>query len=181
MILTKQEIRMRIGQDIKIDPFDEKRLNPNSYNLSLHNELLVYKEYQGDSDVLDPKISNKYHRFSIPDDGFILDPGELYLARTVEYTETHNLVPRLEGRSSYGRLGLFVHVTAGFGDVGFCGHWTLELAVVRPLKIYPFTPICQIAYHTIFGAVEEYNSDKYQRNTDIQPSMIWKEFQNEAR
>ena len=74
---------------------------------------------------------NRFRRYTIPEDGFVLNPNQLYLARTVERTETHNLVPMLEGRSSVGRLGLFVHVTAGFGDVGFCGFWTLEMYAIR--------------------------------------------------
>ena len=108
----------------------------------------------------------------------MLDPNRLYLGRTVERTETHNLVPMLEGRSSIGRLGLFVHVTAGFGDVGFCGYWTLEMFAVQPVRIYPGVQICQIFYHAIEGAVTEYHSDKYQNNRDIQPSLL---FKKEAR
>ena len=81
----------------------------------------------------------------------------------------------IEGRSSIGRLGLFVHVTAGFGDVGFKGFWTLEMFAVQPVKIYPGVAICQIFYHQIAGAIKEYESNKYQNNTDIQPSLLYKE------
>ncbi len=84
----------------------------------------------------------------------------------------------LEGRSSIGRLGLFVHVTAGFGDVGFCGYWTLEMFAVQPVRIYPGVQICQIFYHTIEGAVTEYRSEKYQNNRDIQPSLLFKEMES---
>ncbi len=85
----------------------------------------------------------------IPDEGLVLQPGIVYLASTVEYTETLKHVPILMGKSSLGRLGLFVHVTAGFGDVGFKGHWTLELVCVQPLKIYPGMKIAQITYQDI--------------------------------
>jgi len=105
----------------------------------------------------------------------VLTPNQLYLGRTVERTETHNLVPMIEGRSSIGRLGLFVHVTAGFGDVGFCGYWTLEMFAVQPVKIYPGVPICQIFFHQIHGTITEYASEKYQHNHDIQPSMLFRE------
>ncbi len=81
----------------------------------------------------------------------------------------------IEGRSSIGRLGLFVHVTAGFGDVGFCGYWTLEMFAVQPVRIYPNVQICQIFYHQIAGPVTEYKSNKYQDNTDIQPSLLFRE------
>jgi dCTP deaminase len=174
MILTGHQIQAEMGSNIVIDPFDESQLNPNSYNLRLHNELLVYEEI-----VLDMARPNRYRRYEIPADGFVLQPNKLYLARTVERTETHNFVPMLEGRSSVGRLGLFVHVTAGFGDVGFCGYWTLEMFAVQPVRIYPGIPICQIFYHAIEGEVSEYSSDKYQHNRDIQPSLLYKEFQKQ--
>lgn len=174
MILTGAEIKAQLGKNIIIDPFDESQLNPNSYNLRLHNELLVYEEI-----VLDMQRPNRYRRYSIPPEGIVLNPNQLYLARTVERTETHNLVPMLEGRSSVGRLGLFVHVTAGFGDIGFRGYWTLEMYAVQPVRIYPGVAICQIFYHTVTGEIAEYNSEKYQNNRDIQPSMLFKEFGKE--
>ncbi|MFP6659193.1 MAG: dCTP deaminase, partial [Pirellulales bacterium] len=120
MILSGHEIRDRLETDIVIDPFNEDQLNPNSYNLTLHDELMTYEEI-----VLDMRRANRVRRLDIPREGLVLTPNQIYLARTVERTETHNLVPMIEGRSSVGRLGLFVHVTAGFGDVGFNGFWTL--------------------------------------------------------
>ena len=170
MILSGDQIRQNLGGNIHIDPFDPARLNPNSYNLTLHHELLVYEEV-----VLDMRQPNRTRRLTIPPDGLVLSPNQLYLGRTVERTETHNFVPMIEGRSSIGRLGLFVHVTAGFGDVGFCGYWTLEMFAVQPIRIYPGVPICQIFYHEITGAIVEYDSDKYQNNRDIQPSLLFKE------
>ena len=87
----------------------------------------------------------------------------------------------IEGRSSVGRLGLFVHVTTGFGDVGFSGYWTLEMFAVQPVRIYPCVPICQIFYHQITGDIQEYASDKYQHNSDIQPSLMYKELNPDAK
>ena len=66
-----------------------------------------------------------------------MQPNKLYLGRTNEYTRTDGYIPMLEGRSSVGRLGVFIHVTAGFGDVGFAGYWTLEIFCVQPIRIYP--------------------------------------------
>ncbi|MBM4002294.1 MAG: dCTP deaminase [Planctomycetes bacterium] len=169
MILSGNEIRRRVGQEILIDPFQESMLNPNSYNLTLHAEVLVYEEV-----VLDMRQPNRVRRLTIPETGLVLQPNQLYLGRTVERTETHNLVPMIEGRSSIGRLGLFVHVTAGFGDVGFNGYWTLEMFAVQPIRIYPGIAICQIIYHEITGSITEYQS-KYQNNQDIQPSLLYKE------
>ena len=169
MILSGHQILEQYGTNIHIDPFDEANLNPNSYNLTLHNELMTYEEL-----VLDMRKPNRIRRIVIPPEGLVLSPNQLYLGRTVERTRTHNLVPMIEGRSSIGRLGLFVHVTAGFGDVGFCGYWTLEMFAVHPVRIYPGVAICQIIYHEIAGTISEYAS-KYQDNADIQPSMLFKE------
>ena len=170
MILSGHEIRRRLGAAISIDPYNEANLNPNSYNLTLHNELMTYEEV-----VLDMAKPNRVRRITIPPEGLVLGPNQLYLGRTAERTETHGLVPMIEGRSSVGRLGLFVHVTAGFGDVGFCGYWTLEMFAVQPVRIYSGVAICQIFYHDLRGDITEYASDKYQHNTDIQPSLLFKE------
>ncbi len=175
MVLSGHEIRLQLGKDIVIDPYVESRLNPNSYNLTLHDELLIYEEV-----VLDMRRPNRVRRLTIPAEGLVLQPHQLYLGRTVERTETRNYVPMIEGRSSIGRLGLFVHVTAGFGDVGFCGYWTLEMFAVQPVRIYAGVAICQIFYHDIRGTFTEYASDKYQNNNDIQPSLLFKELNPEC-
>lgn len=166
---------------IVIDPFDKKHLNPNSYNLHLGDELLTYEHA-----VLDMKKEEPYiiERMSTTN-GKLLIPGKLYLARTVERTKTDGFVPMLEGRSSIGRLGIFIHATAGFGDNGFDGYWTLEISCVQPVIIYPGVEVGQIYYHTIADVDEygetgvpiKYTNGKYQNNNGIQPSMIWKEFQ----
>jgi dCTP deaminase len=173
MILSGREIEKHLGDKIVIDPFDPANLNPNSYNLTLHNELLTYEEV-----VLDMRKPNRFRRLVIPPEGMVLSPNQLYLARTVERTETHGFVPMIEGRSSVGRLGLFVHVTAGFGDVGFCGYWTLEMFAVQPIRVYPGVQICQIFYHEIRGNFQEYCA-KYQHNQDIQPSLLFRELSEE--
>lgn len=171
MILSGKEIQKRLGKSIFITPYEEKRLNPNSYNLSLFDELLIYEEK-----TLDMKKPNTTRRIRIPGEGLVLEPGLIYLGRTVEHTRTEEVVPMLEGRSSVGRLGLFVHVTAGFGDVGFDGFWTLEISCIQPVRIYAGVDICQIYYHTLEGDYEKYRSNKYQHNQDIQPSMMYKDF-----
>lgn len=78
----------------------------------------------------------------------------------------------IEGRSSWGRLGLYIHVTAGFGDVGFKGYWTLEITCVQPMIIYPNVEICQIFYHAIGLLPSKEYEGKYQNNEGIQPSML---------
>ena len=126
------------------------------------------------------KENNEAVKIKIPPDGLVLEPNRLYLGRTIEYTETKTLVPMLEGRSSIGRLGLFIHVTAGFGDVGFSGFWTLEIFCIQPVKIYSGVEVCQIYYHTIEGEYEKYSSGKYQNNTGIQPSLLYRDFETKA-
>lgn len=173
MILSGLEIKKRLGADIVIEPFDERLLNPNSYNLRLGSDLLVYTGAE-----LDMKKPNDFRTLSIPPQGLLLETGKLYLGRTMEFTATENLVPMLEGRSSIGRLGLFIHITAGFGDVGFRGFWTLEIFCVQPIRIYAGVEICQIYYHTVEGEYVKYKSGKYQNNTGIQPSLLYKDFED---
>jgi dCTP deaminase len=171
MILSGNEIRRRLGKTIFIEPYCDEQLNPNSYNLRLHDEMLVYEDA-----VLDMKRPTATRRVTIPQEGLLLEPGRLYLGRTLEWTRTDDLVPMLEGRSSVGRLGLFVHVTAGFGDVGFRGYWTLEISAIQPIRIYAGVPICQIFYHQIEGDFVPYSGGKYQNNQGIQASMLYKDF-----
>lgn len=177
MILSGLEIKKQASLgNIEISPFEEERLNPNSYNLRLHNELLMYTE-----DILDMKNPQNTRSLTIPEDGFILLPGRLYLGRTFEYTVTKGFVPMLEGRSSIGRLGMYVHVTAGFGDIGFSGYWTLEIQCVQPVKIYPMVEICQIYYHRIEGDFIAYTEGKYQNNQGIQPSLLYRDFEKTGK
>lgn len=166
MILTGQEILRRITKDIIINPFDPRKLNPNSYNLTLYPELKTYKNH-----LLDPKRL-KTDTIEIPKHGLVLQPNILYLGSTNEYTETYNLVPKIDGRSSIGRLGISVHITAGFGDIGFKGKWTLEISVVQPVIIYPNMEICQISYYIPYGDIINYNG-RYQNQKTIQESKLY--------
>ena len=176
MILSGKEIHQQVENGtISTDPFNSGQLNPNSYNLRLHSDLLVY-----DSDVLDMKEKNSTSPLTIPNEGLLLEPQKLYLGRTIERTATDKYVPMLEGRSSVGRLGLFIHITAGFGDIGFDGFWTLEIFCVQPIKIYANLEICQIFYHTIDGDYDLYRSKKYQSNRGVQPSMLYKDFEEKS-
>lgn len=174
MILSGQEIKRRVETgDIVITDFSDARIGPNSYNLRLADELMVY-----DEETLDMKKRNKTKSFKIPKEGYVLEPGKLYLARTYERTTTKNLVPMLEGRSSVGRLGVFIHVTAGFGDIGFDGFWTLEIMCIHPIRIYPMVEIGQIYYHTIEGNTDiTYKLGKYSANEGIQESRMYLDFE----
>lgn len=129
-----------------IEPFDENNVNPNSYNLTLGDKLLVYTE-----DVLDCKKKNDTRIIDIPDDGYILSPNTLYLAETREYTETEKCVPLISGRSSIGRIGLTVHQSSGCGNLGFKGTWTLGITCVTPTKVHKGMEIGQIYFFPPVG------------------------------
>jgi dCTP deaminase len=145
MILTDKTIIDEIAAgNIVIQPLTEENIGTNSVDLTLSNTLLMYTNH-----VLDARKKPQAISFNIGEDGIILEPNILYLASTIEYTETLRHVPILHGKSSLARLGLFIHVTAGFGDVGFAGHWTLELVAVHPIRIYAGMKIAQICYHDI--------------------------------
>ncbi len=95
---------------------------------------------------LDTRSSRETYDLAIGSEGFVLEPGELYLASTVEHTESKEHVPMLNGRSSTGRLGLSIHVTAGTGDIGFRGPWTMELTVVKRLRVHAGDAIGQLLW-----------------------------------
>lgn len=173
MILSGNEIEFQqVTGAIFIEDFDKARLGPNSYNLRLGDKLLTYT-----NQILDAKRSNDVERLTIPPEGIVLVPGRLYLGETMEYTKTEGFVPLIEGRSSVGRLGINIHATAGFGDVGFQGRWTLELSCVQPVRIYAGMEICQIYYHTIYGKVTKTYAGKYQGSDGVRESKMWQDFE----
>lgn len=175
MILSDKRILEEMDKgSIKITPFVREQLGSNSYDVHLGSTLAVYKDKE-----LDAKKHNEIEYFEIPEDGFLLQPDKFYLGVTQEYTETHVHVPFLEGKSSTGRLGIDIHATAGKGDVGFCGNWTLEISCKQPVRVYKFMPIGQLIYFPVEGEIEvKYNQKKNakysgQPNRPVE-SMMWK-------
>ena len=137
MILSDKKIKEAIDNgNIVIEPFHMDHLGTNSYDVHLGETLATYEHRE-----LDAKRHNTIQYIKIPEEGFVLQPGTLYLGVTQEYTETHHAVPFLEGKSSVGRLGIDIHATAGKGDVGFCNTWTLEISCVQPVRVYAGMPI----------------------------------------
>lgn len=202
-MLTGEGIRNAIlTGDIMISDFDEKRLNPNSYNLRLGDKLLVYKltkhhlaissghdkctkfgnvlyELTDDlmnTNYLDPRKDNPTIEYPIPENGFILYPGELYLGTTMERTFTEKYVPMISGRSSIGRLGIDIHKTAGFGDIGFDGKWTLEIVATIPVLVYPGMEICQIYFESPEGPTGIKYHGRYQNQEDVERSRFFLDF-----
>ena len=175
MILSDSSILHAIEKkDIVIEPYDRSCLGTNSYDVHLSKFLACYVD-----DVIDAKRHNQVKHFEIDQTGIVLNPGKTYLGSTLEYTETHQCVPFLEGKSSVGRLGIDIHATAGKGDVGFCNHWTLEISVSQSVRVYAGMPIGQLIYFMVEGDVEvDYSSKataKYnQRSPNPVESMMWK-------
>lgn len=188
MILSDSAILTAIEKgDIVISPFERSQLGSNSYDVRLGSTLKVYDlngmdfDNQGQFFYIDAKKDNPTYEIEIPEEGFILMPNEFYLGSTLEYTETHKHVPFLEGKSSTGRLSINIHATAGKGDVGFCGNWTLEISCQVPVKIYAGMPIGQLIYFPVLGEViTPYNkkTDAKYANQGAKPvgSQMFKNF-----
>ena len=175
MILSDKTIlaKMQAGEII-VEPFRPECLGTNSYDVHLGRYLAVYIDL-----ILDARFHNRVEELEIPDAGYVLQPGRLYLGVTEEYTESHTVVPFLEGKSSVGRLGIDIHATAGKGDVGFCNTWTLEISCVEPVRVYAGMPIGQLIYFVVDGEIENFyfqkENAKYAKRTNRPvESMMWK-------
>lgn len=158
MILTGPEIANEVHAGrIVLDPFENRLLNPNSYNIRLGASL---KRYFDDA-VLDTRHSAETYQVEIPEEGLLLEAGKLYLGHTVEVIGSDFFVPFIGGRSSTGRLGLFVHITAPLGDIGYVGQWTLQLRPTVPVRVYPRQEIGQMFFVYPYGPIDLYKG-KYQ-------------------
>ncbi|MBA2427785.1 MAG: dCTP deaminase [Actinobacteria bacterium] len=186
MILSDRDIRQAIGAGhIGIDPFDEADLQPSS--VDLHVDCFFRTFHSARHPYIDVKKSMEdlTELTEVTDgDAFILHPSEFALGSTSEVVKLpDDLVARLEGKSSLGRLGLLIHSTAGYVDPGFEGHLTLELsnAANLPITIYPGMAIGQISFFKLTSAAEHpYGSDgtrsKYQGQRGPTPSRYYENF-----
>jgi len=165
-VLLAHEIEKEIKKgNIFVKPFNKKNLAINSIDVTLNNKLYTYEpvkvfyseklksfvaaKYEEDSILLDMKKENKVYEVIIPEEGLVLLPGILYLGSTNEKAGSDKYIPMYEGRSSMARLGIQSHISAGFGDLGFKSNWTLEIAVVHRIKIYPNIRIGQVYFHKV--------------------------------
>ena len=177
MILSDKTILQEIENgNIIISPLNLAHVNPNSVDLTLAPTFKMYTE-----DVLDPRKENKFIDMSIPDSGYVLQPGEVYLYACNERIGVkNNIRAKVEGKSSLGRLGLFIHVTAGFIDTGFEGSLVLELVATRRVIVYPNMKICQIEFARVEGEIlETYDQkvgSKYMNQTGVQESLMHKNY-----
>lgn len=171
MILSGNKIKEEVlNGNIDISPFKIENINPNSYNYSLDEKLYVYKD-----NVLDSKKELEVEEILIPDDGIILYPNKLYLGSTVERFGSDLYVPCITGRSSTGRIGLFVQITSDLVDIGFHGNLTLQLHATQPVKVYKGMKIGQVTFWTVLGDVDLYHG-KYQNSKGPQKTQIYKDF-----
>lgn len=187
--------------DIEISPFNPGHVNITSYDLTLGSEVRVYKKWvEGDfslpdgsglrpksfgSTVVDPHNPSDVETisFQIPENGWVLKPGIGYLMHTAERVGTKIYNPVLDGKSSIGRLFIVVHVTAGFGDPGFDGQYTLEVLATHPVRVYAGMRFCQIRFHTIAGELSKtYDEVGHYTKTEARgarPSQAWKQFEEQ--
>lgn len=175
MILSGSKIDEEVKKGrITIEPYDYKDINPNSYNYTLGSYVKVYKNNE-----LDAKKKEETQIIEIPDDGLIIYPDKIYLGFTEEIIGSDYFVPVITGRSSTGRLGLFVQITSDLVDIGFKGRLTLQLHSTQPVKIYKGMKIGQIMFWRIFGDVDLYKG-KYQGSNGPRESEVWKDFRNKS-
>ena len=175
MLLTGKRILDEINRkNILIEPFNEDRLGPNSYDIHLGRYLATYC-----GRVLDAREHNIIEEMVIPQEGIELQPGTMYLGVSEEYVETRIHVPFLEGISSVARLGIMVNAASGKGNIGHCNTWTMEISVIQPVKVYHSMPIAQLLFISVEGEIDKKYSElknaKY-NSRSIKPveSMMWK-------
>jgi len=171
MILTGSEImnEYKLGR-IKISPFDERQINPNSYDFRLGNIVKTYK-----NEILDPMVKQETNIIDISQQDITLYPDKIYLGHTYETMGSDFYVPIIRAKSSIARLGLFIHVTADLIDIGSYNEWTLQLHAVQPLKIRAGMLIGQVTFWTVQGEIILY-SGKYQGSKGPYESQIYKDF-----
>jgi len=171
MILTGEEIKKQVcSGNIHIKPFIKKNLNPNSYNFRLGDKLKIYT-----CKVLDAACKNNFKEVVIPKKGFVLRPNKLYLGHTIEEMGSDFFVPTMQARSSVGRLGLYIYLNSGLGDIGFKRQWTLELHAIHPLRVYPGMKVGQMLFWKPSGKIILYNG-KYKNSKGAEVSQIWRDF-----
>ncbi len=171
MILTGPHIQQQVESgSIVIEPFDPHLINPNSYDFRLGNTLMVYEDH-----ILDSKKINPTKIITLTDEGYTLQPDTLYLGHTQEVIGSETYVPIIRGKSSTGRVGLFVHITADLIDIGSIGQVTLMLHAVQPLTVYPGMRIGQVTFWKTLGDIQLYQG-KYQGSVGPMSSQVYKDF-----
>jgi dCTP deaminase len=186
-ILSGPQIRDEVGWGtIEIDPYDEKRVQPNSIDLTLGKIVRVYtfaaymsadaypdsplpesgeasyyvsrRLHPREGVILDARKKNDAIELAMDESGWLVKPGILYLMHTAERIHTKKFVTQLNGKSSIARLGVIVHFTAAYGETGFNGQYTLEVSAVHPVRLYPGMAIAQAVFYNVYGQTEDYQA-----------------------
>lgn len=170
MILTGPEIyRAHKLGEIVIKPFRQEQVGPNAYDFRLGNRCRTYTNR-----ILDAAKKNPTTLISIPKSGILLKPNTIYLVNTEETMGSVRYVPIIRGRSSVGRLGLFIDITADLIDLGSINQWTLQLHCVQPVRVYPGMLIGQVTFWKTSGRRTLYNG-KYQNIESPVASLSYKD------
>lgn len=168
MILTGPQIESAVAKgEIVIRPFRKRQLAPNSYDFRLGSRCCIYT-----SGTLDAAKKNKTRAFAIPQQGMVLQPKRLYLVNIEETIGSEYFVPIIRGRSSVGRLGLFIDITADLIDLGSINQWTLQLHAVHPVRVYPGMLIGQVTFWRTVGRRVQYDG-KYRRRQSPVASLSY--------
>jgi dCTP deaminase len=172
MILTGKEIKDQVSNNcIHIKPFLQENVNPNSYNYRLDNNL-----FEIISCPLDAKVPSQLQSINFDESGYVLNPNKIYLANTYEEIGSDYFVTSLIGRSSLGRLGLFLQITADLGNIGAKHKWTLEIKCVQPVRIYPKMVIGQVSFWQPNGERAQMYQGKYDKYSSAHSSELHQEF-----
>jgi len=171
MILTGPQIQEGVENgDIVIRPFRKRQVTPNAYDFRLGDRCCVYT-----AKTLDAAAENKTRIFTIPPEGIVLLPTHIYLVNTEETMGSRRFVPIIRGRSSIGRLGIFIDVTADLIDLGSVNQWTLQLHAVQPVRVYPDMMIGQVTFWRTYGRRSQYVG-KYASHRSPVPSLSHLDF-----
>jgi dCTP deaminase len=177
MILTGTQIIEELRQGrVTIEPFTSSQVNPNSYNYRLGPRLRVIEEPEIDS--ANPPAGRL---FDIPADGIVLEPGRVYLGATVESIGSHHFVPVLIGRSSLGRLGVFLQIAADLGQLGAIHCWTLEIVVAQPIRLYAGMIIGQVSFWEPTGDKSAYVGYLGCHSEPVVPQAGWSNLRRAAK
>ena len=176
-IYTKKTEQTCFGGDTSIDSNESKinrysNVTPIMRDIDTFHNISIIESCK--LDPLDALKDNETVSFNIPKEGYVLQPGVLYIGRTVETTATDKYIPMINGRSSGGRLGISIHICAGFGDIGFDGTWTLEITCVEPVRIYPYMELAQVCFFKPEGKIKNLYRGRYFRQEEPTPSRMWK-------
>ena len=184
-LVNPASIDLKLGREVRIY---EDWVNSDAYEWLEHvNKVLDHAgrdprpPFDGEGlvakgDVLDVKNEPITRAFIIGEEGWVLWPGILYLMHTEERVCTRNYAPVLDGKSSIGRLGIVIHLTAGYGDPGFDGQYTLEVTVAHPVRVYAGMRFCQMRFHTLMGKQTNYQSSGHYTGKDAVGPVASKAF-----